>query len=188
LSSLIGRCVENGDLVSCVLNIVARWTWVIRLMISACYHWGESSRYPFYRSPSGCFRGKINPLQLLGIGLRLFWDLVYSIVIILSELSRLCLWSYVPFNQRSHATSFLECDLFVKKSALKSGNKHNVILSVLYVYHAWQYMHSLFHPCLMQLTEEFLHWQWKWTAEYLISVLLLCVGCMFTHCLSKTQR
>jgi len=122
MSSIVERCVGNGGLVSCALNIVAKGRWVIRLMTSAHYCWGESSCCPFNRRPSGlrahldALRKRINLLQLLGIEPWFFWHLS---VIILTELSHLCIWRFVAFDQRSHATSFFKHDLFIKNKCIK---------------------------------------------------------------------
>jgi hypothetical protein len=55
-----------------------------------------------------------------------------------------------------------------------------VLLSVGNAHCVQRRMHSLFSSGLMQPSEEFLQWHFKRTAQYFVSILLMCVGCFCT--------
>jgi hypothetical protein len=75
-----------------------------------------------------------------------------------------------------------------KSDALKSENKNNVILSVGNVHRVQRWMHSRFSSCLMQAGEEFLQWRLKCTAQYFVSILLMCAGCFCTRSPTRTPK
>jgi hypothetical protein len=66
--------------------------------------------------------------------------------------------------------------------------KNNVTLSVGNVHCIQLCMHSLFSSCLMQSGEEFLQWNFKFTAQYFVSILLMCMGCFCIHSALKPPK
>jgi hypothetical protein len=85
---------------------------------------------------------------------------------------------------------FLTHIKFVKKKNYTEirKQKNNVILSVENIHRVQRCMHSLFSSCLMQPGEEFLQWCLKCTAQYFVSILLMCVGCLCTRSPSKPPK
>jgi hypothetical protein len=78
---------------------------------------------------------------------------------------------------KSHAThSWHMFYLSKNKVHQNQKTKNNVILSVGNVHRVQRCMHSLFSSSLMQTGEEFLQWHLKYTAQYYVSILLMCAG------------
>jgi hypothetical protein len=68
------------------------------------------------------------------------------------------------------------CSICQKIITLKLENKNNVILSVGNIHRVQRCIHSLFSSCLMQLGEEYLQLRLKCTAQYFVSILVMCAG------------
>jgi hypothetical protein len=67
------------------------------------------------------------------------------------------------------------CQKIYYNESIKKNKKTTVIYSFWNVHHIQWCM--LFSACLMQPNEEFLQWSLKCTAQYLVSILPMCVDC-----------
>jgi hypothetical protein len=140
---------------STILDLGARWRWVVSFMPPATLPVGNSPWYPLYRRLGGphsqyrCYGEEKYLLLLLGLKPQLLIHRAHSLVTIRTELSQLHhdVGSSFVLSLLYCSSSLIYCFSFEKN---KFRNVHIV----------WQFWCIHFHHEMLRLTEK-VYWEWN---------------------------